>query len=302
MTGYTREELLQMSFAQITPLEHQWMDAKVVQEVRATGRPQSYEKEYRRKDGRRVPVALTVFALRDAAGQVRGTGAVIRDITVARQLQRQLAEVTDREQRRIGSDIHDGMCQLLTATALAAKAVEHRLTQAGVKEARSLAEVVGMVEEANRRSRTIALVLHPVELERSGLMPALNELARQTQEQLGVVCSLQCTAEFGTPTGAKTVHVFRVVQEAISNAVRHGKAKHVAILAGVSGELAEVSVNDDGVGIPVEWPAERTGMGIHLMTYRAQMLGGTLEVVRRPAGGTSVRLMFPLVNLKEQAQ
>ncbi|MCG3150229.1 MAG: hypothetical protein PCFJNLEI_03710 [Verrucomicrobiae bacterium] len=233
------------------------------------------------------------FPICDAAGVPVAIGGISTDISDRQRLQRQLLEVSDREQRRIGRDLHDGLCQLLTGTAFAAKALEERLAAAGVAEVKDVSKILDFVQRANVQARNVARGLYPVELQVGGLVVALRELVAGVHQIYRVDCQLECDPECALPDSAKAVHLYRIAQEAVTNAVKHGQAKQIVVrLAQADGTVA-LSVVDDGRGLPAAGPAP-TGMGMTIMAYRARMLGGTLSVTRRAGGGTIVELVCAL--------
>jgi PAS domain S-box-containing protein len=292
LTGYSRDELQQMNFRDLTPAEYLPMEERIIEKIITTGESQSFEKEYRRKDGQRVPIALTAFLVTDAAGQMTGLAAIVRDITLPRALQRQILEISDYEQRRIGQDLHDGLCQELRGVAFAIKGLEQRLQAAGSPEAADTAKIRQLVDQINAEARNTARGLHPVELEAGGLLAALGELTDKIQTTTGAHCFVRCDTEVPLGDTARAVHVYRIVQEAVSNALRHGQARQIGIIFEQQNGAVNLAVTDDGAGLPEDFEARR-GMGMNIMTYRARMLGGSLNVQRGAGGGTVVNLSFP---------
>jgi signal transduction histidine kinase len=134
--------------------------------------------------------------------------------------------------------------------------------------------------------------LHPVELEAGGLLAALGELTDKIQTTTGAHCFVRCDTEVPLGDTARAVHVYRIVQEAVSNALRHGQARQIGIIFEQQNGAVNLAVTDDGAGLPEDFEARR-GMGMNIMTYRARMLGGSLNVQRGAGGGTVVNLSFP---------
>ena len=261
------------------------------EDCRGKGR---FSAEYRllAKDGHEVWVRDEGVVVPGAAGRPPVIQGFIQDITVRKQLEKKLLEVSDREQRRIGQDLHDGVCQLLTATTFAIKALEQKLAAAGNPESTEAREIAELLRRANGEARNVARGLHPVGLEEGGLRAALHELAYNVQSLSNIPCRFDCEPACLLKDSAKAVHVYRITQEAVNNALKHSGAKRIGItLAPVNGNLS-LTVNDDGVGIP-ERAEERRGMGLDIMAYRAEMIGGALQVRRRQEGGTMVNLVFP---------
>jgi PAS domain S-box-containing protein len=218
--------------------------------------------------------------------------AVHSDITERKELEKKILEVSDREQRRIGQDLHDGLCQLLTGTTFAIKALEQKLAAAGNVESAEAREIAELLRRANVEARNVARGLHPVELEAGGLTAALHELAFNVQSLFNVACRFQCAPAVALVDNDKAVHIYRIAQEAVNNALKHSGAKHIGITLSQSNGTMALTVNDDGIGLPAQ-AVQHKGMGLNIMAYRARMIGGTLHVRRGGEHGTIVNLVFP---------
>ncbi|MEI6085556.1 MAG: PAS domain S-box protein [Verrucomicrobiota bacterium] len=254
--------------------------------------PVQFEETVPHDDGLHTYVAVK-FPLFDAAGEPYAICGLATDISDRQRLQRQVLEVSDREQRRIGQDLHDGLCQLLMAAGVAGKSLEGRLLATGSTEAAAAERIVTMVDRANTQAREIARGLYPVELQTAGLVSALRELATSFSHLSKVDCQLQCAQEFALPDSATAVHIYRIVQEAVTNAFTHGQASQIAIRLAFDAGILALSVTDNGVGLG-EPTVSPTGMGLNIMAYRARMIGGTLTVQRRSPRGVVVELVCPI--------
>ena len=219
------------------------------------------------------------------------TAALQAEIGERERLEKEVLHITEREQQRIGRDLHDSLCQHLTATALAGKVLEEQL---GPQPASAAAaqRVVGMIEEGIILARNLAHGLMPVELEAAGLMEAFEELVEGISEQFHIVCEFTCEAPVLIPEASTATHLYRIAQEAISNAIKHGYAKHIEIQLSKTESGTVVEITDDGVGLPDPLPANR-GMGLRIMAHRALMIGGSLTVRRGTDGGTVVTCILP---------
>jgi two-component system sensor kinase FixL len=129
--------------------------------------------------------------------------------------------------------------------------------------------------------------LHPVDLSATGLMSALKELAYTVEHTFRIACTLKCDKPVLLSDEAVGTHLYRITQEAVNNAIKHGKAKHVWIVLTRARDTITVSVRDDGIGFPEVLP-EKKGMGLQTMRYRAALIGATLSILRLPTGGTRV--------------
>jgi PAS domain S-box-containing protein len=288
MLGYTREDLRagRLDWQKLTPPEFEPVDRRAAEQLRRPGVCTPAEKQFFRKDGSRVPVFMgaAVFDPADPRGEAV---AYVLDITARKELERELLRVSEREQQRIGGDLHDGLCQHLTGVKFRSAILQRKLERKAPEEAREAALVADLVSQAIDQARSLAQGLHPVKLEANGLMSALQELAAHVESVFGC----QCACRFGRPVllhdNNVAVHFYRIAQEAITNAIRHGKAGKITVgLSARKGSIA-LTVQDDGVGFPVH-PPRQTGMGLRIMNYRAGMIAATLEVCRLDPRGTRV--------------
>lgn len=228
----------------------------------------------------------------DMEGQVRQrTAALSSEMAERESLEYELLEISEREQRRIGHDLHDSLGQHLTGTALAARVVEEKLRVQGQAVASDAKTVVGLVEESIALTRSLAKGLHPIEMEAEGLMEALDELAAQCSELFRISCRFDCDSPVLIRATATSGHLYRIAQEAVSNAVKHGKAKNVTVRLDTLSEGIALRITDDGVGLPD--PSQRNaGMGLRIMAHRAGMIGASFSATRDASGGTTVSCLL----------
>ena len=251
------------------------------------------EFECSRKDGSRFVAACVITPLRiDGAERLL---AVLNDVTERKRLEREIIEIANREQQRIGSDLHDGLGQDLTGIALLLRGVAAQLRKEGSAAYNDVEDVIALVNSAIDSTRALAKGLSPVGGERGGLTAALETLAARTGERSGVRVELQANVEEPLRLSeTSATHVYRIVQEALTNVIRHSRATQVVIcLETTSGEL-HFRVEDNGRGFD-QPPADRAdGLGLKIMRYRAQMLGGDLTLESGLNGGALVRCSCPL--------
>jgi len=219
--------------------------------------------------------------------------ALTREIAERERLQKELLDVSEQEQRRIGQDLHDGLCQHLAGTAIAGQVLREKLAQKQLGEAIDAGKVVALIEEGVMLSRRSAKGLHPVEMDAEGLMFALEEFAATTSKLFNVGCRFECESPVLVHSAATAEHMFRIVQEAVRNAINHGHAGEITIQLNTLEDGQELRIEDDGEGLPSVIP-QRAGMGLRIMAHRARMIGATLEVKSGPRGGTVVACMLPL--------
>jgi signal transduction histidine kinase len=220
------------------------------------------------------------------------TQALRREMTERQRLEEEILKVSETEQRRIGHELHDGLCQHLTATALAGQVLGERLAAKSLPEAGDANKVVELVEEGISMARNFARGLYPVEMEAEGLMDAFQELANSTTRGAKVSCVFDCTNPVLIHDDTVATHLYRIAYEAIRNAIRHGKPNRIGISLSEEGSTLRLSIEDDGVGLP-ETKLPGGGLGIRIMAYRAGMIGGTLTVEPAPTGGTIVTCTLP---------
>ena len=244
----------------------------------------------RRKDGTVFPMDLSVSEVRLANRQIF-TGFV-RDTTERKRLEREIIEISNREQQRIGQDLHDGLGQELTGIELMCQVLEQKLAAKSKAEARQVGEIGQHIRDAVLHTRKLARGLSPVEFEANGLMSALTELSSHVQKMFRIECRLECPEPVLIQNNVAATHLYRIVQEAINNAIKHGKAKKILISLKPAVDRFALAVTDDGVGFSDETKKDG-GMGLNIMKYRAGIVDAALEV-RSGAGGagTTVTCVF----------
>jgi PAS domain S-box-containing protein len=214
------------------------------------------------------------------------------DITERKHLEKAILEISAREQRRIGQDLHDGLGQHLTGIAFMAKVHEAKLAEQQRADTEDAAKIVKLVNEAIHKTRELARGLLPVVSDSHGLMSALQLLAAEVEDVFGVSCRFQCETPVLIHDVTVATHLYHIAQEAVNNAIKHGKAQKIAIQLTTDHGWSRLTVVDDGKGIE-EATAKTQGMGLHIMHYRAGMIGGALEIKRAVIQGTVVTCVFP---------
>lgn len=213
------------------------------------------------------------------------------DITQRKLIERELLRVSDAEKNRIGSDLHDGLGQYLTGISCLSAALRDKLQGKGRAEAEDAATISTLVQEAIAQARALARGLCPVQLETSGLDDALEDLTFQVQRVHGLECVFAPSGPIGDCETTVAIHLYRIAQEAINNAIKHASAKRIVVTLDFSRENKSLVIEDDGCGFDPE--AENgPSSGLRLMPYRAAMFGGTLTVTSQPNSGTRVECRF----------
>ena len=224
----------------------------------------------------------------------RASSARIELLEHARRLEKEIIEVSEYEQQRIGRDLHDGLCQFLAAIGCAVTSLKTDLEKRGLgKLATTTAEIEKLLGESVKQARDLAHGLVPVQLDEGGLPAALQELAASTNR----LFPLECTFEFAGVTGlsknGQATHLYRIAQEALHNATKHGHAHKIDIRLSANRSAMSLSVADDGGGFS-KTKKQSNGVGISIMRYRANLLGGEVEIEDRPTGGTIVSCTVPM--------
>lgn len=245
----------------------------------------------RRKDGTEFPIQLSVSEITEL-GLFTG---IIRDMTESRRLQAEIVRISALEQRRIGEELHDTAQQELAGLGLLAQNLTDSLSAPDAAATRELARrIASGIAQTNRHVRALAQGLVPVSVDAEGLMTALSDLARRTQNEHGISCSFICPEPVSIADDNVAMHLYRIVQEAVANALKHAEAGNISIRLQRSDGALRVDVRDDGIGIDTDKPSE--GLGLRIMEHRCGLIGGTFSAQRRDAGGTTISCMVPFVN------
>lgn len=215
------------------------------------------------------------------------------DITERRWLERKLLLISDEEQLRIGADLHDGLGQHLTGIACLSAALRERLKSQELPETKQADEIARLVNEATVQTRALARGLCPVQLDQCGLEAALEHLTYQFELIHGVECQFQPPEETFDCDHDTALHLYRITQEALNNAVRHGNARHIEVTLDSCPRGRRLVIDDHGEGFDPQQKSGGAGVGLRLMHYRAAMIGGSLTIESQPQGGARVECIFP---------
>jgi PAS domain S-box-containing protein len=221
----------------------------------------------------------------------------IRDITRRKQLEREVLATSERERRVFARELHDSLGQQLSGISYLGSVLHERLRDMTLPEAADAQRIVRLIRRALEETRRVSRGLSPVRPEPEGLDNALRELVAQTRNIFGIVCQLRRPKPVLVSDSEGATHLYRIAQEAVTNAVRHGRARRISIgLSQWRGKVT-LSITDNGNGIGALSP-RRKGMGLRVMQYRAGLLRGRLSVKRRAEGGTRVACVAPASRLK----
>jgi PAS domain S-box-containing protein len=329
MLGYKKEELIGKSLQERTHPDDFPENMRLFKRMVTKGVPYEMEKRYIRKDGSSIWANVSASPIRNAAGKPQSAVMVVLDISdrkkaehalreakllletrvrertaellaANQELQNEIAqrkrlegeilEISDREQRRLGQDLHDSLCQHLTATAFMARAVALRLRKHRVIEVKDIEKIADFINEGVTEARTISRGLHPVEMDAAGLVTALRTLTNRERGQTQCRVEADENIEVADPTVA--LHLFRIAREAVNNAYKHARAREILVRMRASRKFVELTVRDDGIGLPPNF-RDGTGMGFHIMNYRARSIGAQLEMKSENSHGASVICRLP---------
>jgi len=218
------------------------------------------------------------------------TAALHAEMQDRMRLEEEILKISEREQQRIGHDLHDSLCQHLTGVALAGEVLHEQLAAKSLPEAKAMNHIVEMVEGAIELTRTLARGLHPFDLKGEGFTDALRELAATITEGFHTPCKFECDKPVEIREAGVATHLYRIAQEAITNAVKHSTAKEIVVRVEAGADDVTLTISDDGVGEPPKMPG---GMGLRTMAYRASVIGATFQVERQLSRGTSVICKIP---------
>lgn len=237
---------------------------------------------------------VVVFAVSTVRNRQEADSVRIKMLEERRQLEHDIVEVSEYEQQRIGQDLHDGICQQLAAIGCA-----QRLLAEDLQEQNSpFADDALLIEESIRNAvidtRNLARGIFPVHVDRSGLSVSLAELAQMTMRLTGVEITVEEKAEVHVTDPDVSMHLYRIAQEAVANAIKHGAATRIKLSIENNAELLVLRIEDNGTGIADQNDGSKEGMGLRTMRYRAEGMGARLVLDSPPGGGTTISCTLPV--------
>ncbi len=328
MLGYNRSELIGKSVMELTHPDDVDHNMRLFRNLVAKSKPFQIEKRYLRKDGSILWASVSVSPMRDATGKTDSAVAVAIDVSdskksraaleeakrlletrvhertaelvaaneelqneiaLRKRLEGEIIGVSDREQRRLGQDLHDSLCQHLAATAFLARASGDRMRSGKRIDPGDLDKISQLINDGVTEARTIARGLHPVEMDPAGLHTALHSLLSR-QSQLPYRLDMDEEPPISDP--AVALHLYRIAREAVINANKHARAREILVRMRSSAKRIELSVTDDGIGVSPDSHLG-PGMGLQIMDYRARSIGGRLEIKTVRPHGTRVACYLP---------
>ena len=324
MLGYTESELIGKNIANVTHPDDAKKNMRLFQRMIRNGKPFAIEKRYVRKDGSVLWADVSASAVRGPNGKTQSTVAVIVDITERKKAEKALQKsnealeqlvdqrtkalsmanaelkgeierrkglegeilaISDREQQRLGQELHDGLCQHLTAVAFMTRSIALRLKNHRVIEVGDIEKIAQLVNDAATDTRDLSRALHRLDVDSAGFVDALRDLV--DREIWRTPCRLEVSPSFRIEDDNAAAHLYRIAREAVINANKHAQAREIVVRLEKSRQEMVLRVIDDGVGFSEELKPKQ-GLGFHIMSYRAQLTGGRLEIDSSKHAGTRV--------------
>lgn len=291
--GYSRAELLEKSLNDITVADGDEINS-FLDHVSEHGEI-VFESRHLTKDGDVIPVELSI-RLFTYNGR-RSVISVGRDLRERHRLEQEILNASEQERQRIGRDLHDDLGQLLSVAKMTSEMLGRKMKTENIEKAEKIEELTGMIKSAGERVRTLSHGLVPLQVEEHGLNGALQELAGNVSKIYGTEIRYTGKQEISSIDHSSAIHIYRIVQEAINNAIKHGDASQIDIKLSFSGNYIILHVKDNGRGLPE--PAEMSdGIGLRIMKFRANMIGGNFKIAGGKDGGTEVICRIPKVGFK----
>lgn len=288
--GYRKSEALGERVVMLMPERYRERHREGMERAARTGEGRllgrTVELEGLDRDGEEFPIELALSTW--SAGETRYFTAIIRDVSDRKRMERELVDIQERERRRIGQEIHDSISSQLTGVTMFTRGIADDLREGESVSPEDLEEVVEQLKEAGEEARRISRGLKPVTIEKGGLSSALERLVDKTERQSSIDCSLVRDDSIPELDQEVATHLYRIAQEAVQNAVSHAEADCIEVRLSTGEESLILSVIDDGRGFSEE-PGRPEGLGLSSMRYRADLIGGRMEVSRGASGGARIR-------------
>jgi two-component system sensor kinase FixL len=249
-----------------------------------------------RKDGSRFPIYLSIGDIR--TDHARLFAGVIMDMSEQQKLQREILEIPVAEQRRIGQELHDGLGQQLTGLGLLATSL---LNKASKPEHALAAQLASGLQEAIAQVRALSRGLVPVDIDTQGFMHSLKKLIEEIRRQTRLSIQLTIKERILITDNTTALHLYRIVQEALNNAVKHAEASQIDISLGVEGGRGCFLISDNGKGMQ-DRPENSPGLGLRIMRYRCSLIDAELLIESSYHQGTRLKCYFPVADIANSSQ
>jgi len=295
MFGYQANELIGKNVNILMPSPYREQHDMYLSRYLKTGKARiigiGREVVGQRKNGSLFPMDLAV-------SEVAGMGkrmfvGIIRDISERKYLEKALVTASENERREIGRDLHDALGQIITGISLLAKSLAKKLNTVDEKLAGEAESIAQLSMEAMAETKRLAYGAFPTELERVGLLAALTQIAETVRRLYHIDAFFTGPSNWKPLDRDSELHLYRIAQESVANAIKHGKPGQVQLFLQQDREGITLIIADDGIGIAASRDPNRLSMGLDIMRHRANLIGGTLTLTSPKEGGTEVRCCIP---------
>ena len=292
--GYKRNELVGQSVKRLMPPEHGLAHDGYLKHYLQTGITKIIGSGRQliaiRKDGSRFPIYLSIGDIKTSHAHL--FAGVIMDMSEQQQLQREILEIPVSEQRRIGQELHDGLGQQLTGLGLLATSLVNKASKPEYELATRLADGL---REAISQLRALSRGLMPVDIDTEGFMNSVQNLIAdiRSQSNISILLTIQDRVKISDNTSA--MHLYRIVQEALNNAIKHADASRIEVGMGIEGTRGCLLVRDNGKGLAVT-PEKSTGLGLRIMQHRCGLIDAQLQINSSYKEGTEIKCYFSIEN------
>jgi two-component system CheB/CheR fusion protein len=292
--GYKHGELVGQTVKRLMPPEHSLAHDGYMKHYLQTGIPRIIGRGRQltalHKDGSRFPIYLSIGDINTSHSRL--FAGVIMDMSEQQQLQREILEIPVSEQRRIGQELHDGLGQQLTGLGLLATSLVNKASKPEYELATRLADGL---REAISQVRALSRGLMPVDIDAEGFMNSVQNLIAdiRSQSEVSILLNIKDRVKISDNTSA--MHLYRIVQEALNNAIKHAGANKIEVGMGIEGTRGCLLVRDDGKGLGVA-PDKSTGLGLRIMQHRCSLIDAELEINSSYTGGTEIKCYFSIEN------
>ena len=290
--GYSRRELIGESVKRLMPREHSLAHDDYMKNYMQTGVAKiigsGRQLTAMRKDGTRFPIYLSIGDIHTS--HARLFAAVIVDISEQQQLQREVLEIPVSEQRRIGQELHDGLGQQLTGLGLLATSL---LNKASKPEHELAGKLARGLQEAISQVRALSRGLMPVDVDAEGLLHSIESLVKEVRSQSDVSILLTINDRVHISDNSSALHLYRIVQEALNNEIKHARANQIQVSVGIEGTRGSLVIHDNGVGFR-QAPDKSSGLGLRIMQHRCGLIDAEFKIESSQDEGTEIKCYFPI--------
>lgn len=302
MFGYPSEEVIGENISMLMPSPYQEEHDQYMENYLETGERKiigiGREVRGKRKDGSIFPIELAVSEIK-FGDEIIFTG-LIKDVSNRRKLENELLEIAEGERRRIGHELHDGLGQMLSGITLISRNLARKMEANGLPAANEVLEISKLIREADEQACELAHGLAHIELENEGLQAAMSRLCERIEALTETPCTFKCPKDVKIEKSAVALHLYRIAQEAINNAVKHAEATKIFVRLETSNNRLQLVIEDNGIGFSETEKSGKhhKGMGINTMKYRSHILGGKLNISETPEGLTRIICSIPSSNIE----